>query len=91
MFKPQIRHSSVRGLELLDDATIVSLTDKVTGDETGRPMDLRNLIGQHITIVVVSGHTKATIRPSNQLHRRSIRYQMLQITTRTLQKSSLIA
>jgi hypothetical protein len=54
-------------------------------------MDLRNLIGKHITIVVVSGHTKATIRPANQLHRRSIRYQMLQLATRTIQKPSLIA
>ena len=52
-------------------------------------MNLCNLIGKHITIVVVSRHTESSIGPTDQLHRGSIRDKMLQISSRPIKQTLL--
>ena len=41
----------------------------------------------YLPIVVVRGHTKATIRPSNQLHGSGIRNQVLQVAPASFEQS----
>jgi len=38
---------------------------------------LRNLISEHVAIIVMGRHTESTLCPADNLHRSSIRYQML--------------
>mmetsp|Transcript_5647 Transcript_5647/g.11705 ORF Transcript_5647/g.11705 Transcript_5647/m.11705 type:complete len:252 (-) Transcript_5647:359-1114(-) len=52
-------------------------------------MNLRNLIRQHITVVVVSCHSKSTISPSNELHCSCIGDQVLQVSPTSLQQAGL--
>mmetsp|Transcript_18299 Transcript_18299/g.50451 ORF Transcript_18299/g.50451 Transcript_18299/m.50451 type:complete len:316 (-) Transcript_18299:55-1002(-) len=73
-------------LKLLDKRAVVVLADEVRCNETGRPVDLGNFVGEHVAIVVVGRHTEATASPSDNLHRCSVRNQMWQITTALVKK-----
>lgn len=76
---PQISHSSVRSLELFDHDTILALADKIGGDETRRSVHLRDLVGEHVTVVVVRDHAEASLGPTNDLHGGGIRDQVSQL------------
>mmetsp|Transcript_25493 Transcript_25493/g.69014 ORF Transcript_25493/g.69014 Transcript_25493/m.69014 type:complete len:502 (-) Transcript_25493:32-1537(-) len=65
---PQICHSAVGCLKLLDGRAVVALADEVGGDEARGAVDLRHLIREHVAIVVVRGHAEAAVRPSDDLH-----------------------
>ena len=41
---PQIRNSPVGGFEFFDQASVIALADQVAGNETGRAVDLGNLV-----------------------------------------------
>jgi hypothetical protein len=45
MIVPQIRHGPVGGFEFFNETTIGTAPDEITGNETGRTVDLGNLIG----------------------------------------------
>mmetsp|Transcript_43790 Transcript_43790/g.105636 ORF Transcript_43790/g.105636 Transcript_43790/m.105636 type:complete len:338 (-) Transcript_43790:155-1168(-) len=90
MVMPQIRNGSVGSLKFLNQATVLTSSNKVGCDESRGTVNLRNLICKHITIVVVCRHSESTVGPANQLHRGSIGDEMLKISSRTFQKTSLL-
>mmetsp|Transcript_58789 Transcript_58789/g.70111 ORF Transcript_58789/g.70111 Transcript_58789/m.70111 type:complete len:266 (+) Transcript_58789:231-1028(+) len=50
-------------------------------------MHLRDLIREHISVIIMRRHSEPPIRPSNQLHRRSVGNQMLQLPPAPLHQS----
>mmetsp|Transcript_77881 Transcript_77881/g.128777 ORF Transcript_77881/g.128777 Transcript_77881/m.128777 type:complete len:257 (+) Transcript_77881:676-1446(+) len=83
---PKIGNSTMGGLKLLDQRAILSLSNEVGRDEAWASMHLCHLIRQHVAIVVVAGHTKTSISPTDDLHGSSIADQVLQLTVRLLQE-----
>ena len=87
---PHVRHRAVRRLELLDHRPIGGLADQVGGDEARRAVHLCDLIGEHVTVVVVRGHAEATIRPADDLHRRRVRDQVRQLIANLGEETGLL-
>ena len=40
----------------LDHAAVVPLAHQCGGDEAWRPMHLRDLVGEHVAVIIMSGH-----------------------------------
>mmetsp|Transcript_94361 Transcript_94361/g.185027 ORF Transcript_94361/g.185027 Transcript_94361/m.185027 type:complete len:296 (+) Transcript_94361:676-1563(+) len=50
-------------------------------------MHLRHLVGQHVAIVIVACHAESAARPTDDLHRRGVTDEVLQIAPRAIQKA----
>mmetsp|Transcript_99045 Transcript_99045/g.258750 ORF Transcript_99045/g.258750 Transcript_99045/m.258750 type:complete len:527 (-) Transcript_99045:40-1620(-) len=83
---PQVRDRPVGGLELLDEAARFALADQVRGDEAGAAVDLSNLIGQHVSVVVVASHAEAAASPTDDLHGGRIADEVHEVAASGLQK-----
>mmetsp|Transcript_61769 Transcript_61769/g.156999 ORF Transcript_61769/g.156999 Transcript_61769/m.156999 type:complete len:538 (+) Transcript_61769:401-2014(+) len=83
---PQVRDGPVGGLELLDEAARFALADQVRGDEAGAAVDLSNLIGQHVSVVVVASHAEAAASPTDDLHGGRIADEVHEVAASGLQK-----
>mmetsp|Transcript_10 Transcript_10/g.24 ORF Transcript_10/g.24 Transcript_10/m.24 type:complete len:265 (+) Transcript_10:93-887(+) len=84
MIVPQVRDGSMGGLEFLDKTSVVIYSNQVRSDKSWRTVHLGNLIGQHISIVVMGGHSESSIGPTNQLHGGCIRDKMDEFATASL-------
>mmetsp|Transcript_74998 Transcript_74998/g.242572 ORF Transcript_74998/g.242572 Transcript_74998/m.242572 type:complete len:526 (-) Transcript_74998:42-1619(-) len=85
---PQVRDRPVGGLEFLDQASVGALADQIRGDEAGAAVHLRDLVREHVAIVVVASHAKAAAGPTDDLHGGSVADQVLQVTTCFLQQAA---
>mmetsp|Transcript_53050 Transcript_53050/g.119040 ORF Transcript_53050/g.119040 Transcript_53050/m.119040 type:complete len:380 (+) Transcript_53050:628-1767(+) len=83
---PHVRDSPMRRLELLYHTAVGAPTDQIRGDETRTPVHLRHLVSQHVAIVVVCGHTEATIRPADNLHGGRVGDQVRQLAATVVEK-----
>mmetsp|Transcript_57730 Transcript_57730/g.187533 ORF Transcript_57730/g.187533 Transcript_57730/m.187533 type:complete len:539 (+) Transcript_57730:235-1851(+) len=84
---PQVRDGPVGGLELFDEAARFALADQVRCDEAGAAVDLSNLIGQHVSVVVVAGHAEAAASPTDDLHGGGVADQVHEVAAGALQKA----
>mmetsp|Transcript_16824 Transcript_16824/g.38749 ORF Transcript_16824/g.38749 Transcript_16824/m.38749 type:complete len:261 (-) Transcript_16824:2482-3264(-) len=89
MSLPKIAHGPMGRLKLLDQPTVVCFPHQVGCDESRRTMDLSDLIREHVPVVIMCGHPKATVGPSNQLHGGRIGNQMSEFSAASFQKSFL--
>mmetsp|Transcript_44335 Transcript_44335/g.106524 ORF Transcript_44335/g.106524 Transcript_44335/m.106524 type:complete len:561 (-) Transcript_44335:17-1699(-) len=75
--RPHIGHRAVRGLVLFDHGAVREpLADEVGGDEAGAAVHLRDLVGEHVAVIVVRRHAEAAIGPPDDLHRCRVGDQM---------------
>mmetsp|Transcript_36594 Transcript_36594/g.92741 ORF Transcript_36594/g.92741 Transcript_36594/m.92741 type:complete len:371 (-) Transcript_36594:54-1166(-) len=78
--RPHVGHGAVRGLELLDHRAVREpLADQVGGDEARAAVHLRDLVGEHVAVVVVRRHAEAAIGPPDDLHRGRVRDQVREL------------
>ena len=63
----------------LDQSTIEPLANEIRGNEARGAVDLRNLVSEHVSIVIVGSHAKATLTPPHNLHGCSIGDDVLQV------------
>eukprot|EP00961_Rhodomonas_salina_P028190 380896-Rhodomonas_salina.2 len=58
---------------------VLCAPDQHRGHE-GRPaVQLRDLVGEHVAVIVVSDHPEASVAPADGLHRRGVREEVLQL------------
>mmetsp|Transcript_5397 Transcript_5397/g.13135 ORF Transcript_5397/g.13135 Transcript_5397/m.13135 type:complete len:427 (-) Transcript_5397:310-1590(-) len=85
---PHVRDRAVARLKLLDHCSVGGLPDEVAGDEARRPVHLRDLVREHVAVVVVSRHPEAAVRPSDDLHRRRVADEVLKVAAAPLEEAS---
>jgi len=76
--------------KFLDHRSVLVLAGQVGRNESRGSVNLRNLVRQHVPVVVVSAHPKVSARPPNDLHRRSIADQVLQLSARQIQQAGTL-
>jgi hypothetical protein len=84
---PKVGDGTMGGFVLLNHGSVVPLSDEVGGDETWGTVNLGDLIGQHVTVVIVGGHTEVSTGPSNDLHGGSVGNEMLKFPAGVVEKA----
>mmetsp|Transcript_36344 Transcript_36344/g.82898 ORF Transcript_36344/g.82898 Transcript_36344/m.82898 type:complete len:321 (+) Transcript_36344:538-1500(+) len=84
---PHVRDSSMRRLILLNKPTVLVLANEIGSDEARATVHLRDLVRQHVAVVVVRRHAEAATGPANDLHCGRIGNKMLELATATVQKA----
>jgi hypothetical protein len=78
-----LAYSAVRRFKFHNFGTIVRLANQIRRDEPWGAVHLGYLVRQHVTVVVVRRHPKASIGPPNDLHCCGVRNQVLELVIRT--------
>mmetsp|Transcript_49263 Transcript_49263/g.145456 ORF Transcript_49263/g.145456 Transcript_49263/m.145456 type:complete len:588 (-) Transcript_49263:34-1797(-) len=86
---PEVGDGAVGGLELLDERAVRALADEVGGDEAGAAVHLRDLVREHVAVVIVARHAEAASGPADDLHRGGVTDQVLQLAAGLVEQAGL--
>mmetsp|Transcript_18573 Transcript_18573/g.44647 ORF Transcript_18573/g.44647 Transcript_18573/m.44647 type:complete len:231 (+) Transcript_18573:574-1266(+) len=87
MREPHVGNGAVRGLKLLDQRPVLVLPHQVRRDEARRPVDLCDLVSEHVAVVVVRRHPKASASPTDDLHGGGVRDEVRKLVGSVVQQA----
>mmetsp|Transcript_62319 Transcript_62319/g.140416 ORF Transcript_62319/g.140416 Transcript_62319/m.140416 type:complete len:342 (+) Transcript_62319:660-1685(+) len=80
----------MRGFILLDHGAVFVLAHQIGCDKAWAAVHLRNLVRQHVAIVVVARHPKAAAGPPDDLHRRGVADEVHEVAAALVQETGLL-